>query len=50
MDVEPHFTGEHYEFKAEEVLSHVNQGRILDLTILSEFQPHGTVAPSSTPS
>lgn len=42
MDVGLRFMGEHYGFKAEETLSHVNQGRILDLTMLSEFQLHGT--------
>ena len=42
MDVDLRFMGEHYGFKAEETLSHINQGRILDLTMLSEFQLHGT--------
>ena len=38
MDVGLRFMGEHYGFKAVETLSHVNQGWILDLTMLSEFQ------------
>lgn len=42
MDVGLRFMDKHYGFKAEESLSHVNQGRILDLTMLSEFQLHGT--------
>ena len=42
MDVGLRFMGEYYGLKAEEALSHVNQGRILDLTMLSEFQLHGT--------
>lgn len=50
MDVGLRFIGEHYGFKAAEALSHVNQGRILDLTILSAFQLYGTIPPFSTPS
>lgn len=42
MDVGLRFMGEHYGFKAEEALSNVNRGRILDLTMLSELQLHGT--------
>ena len=42
MDVGLRFMDKHYGFKAEESLSHVNQGRVLDLTMLSEFQLHGT--------
>lgn len=44
MDVGLCFMREHYGFKAEESLSHVNQKRILDLTMLSEYQLHGTYA------
>lgn len=41
MDVGLRFMGERYGFKAKERLSHVNQERLLDLTMLSEFQLHG---------
>ena len=42
MDAGLRFMGAHYGFKAEETLSYVNRGRILDLTMLPEFQLHGT--------
>lgn len=44
MDVGLRFMEEHYGFKAEKSLSHANQGRILDLTMLSEIQLHGIYA------
>lgn len=42
MDVGMRFLSEWYGFKADGTLSHVNQGRLRDLTILSETQLHGT--------
>lgn len=41
MDVGLRFMGERYGFKAKERMSHVNQERLLDLTMLSEYQLHG---------
>lgn len=42
MDVGMRFISEQYGFKVDGTLSHVNQGRLLDLTMLSEMQVHGT--------
>ena len=42
MDVGMRFIREQYGFKPDGTLSHVNQGRLLDLTMLSEMQVHGT--------
>lgn len=42
MDVGMRFISKQYGFKADGTLSHVNQGRLQDLTMLSEMQVHGT--------
>ncbi len=42
MDVGMRFIGEHYGFKTDGTLSRANQGRLQDLTMLSEVQLHGT--------
>lgn len=42
MDVGLRFMNEHYGFTAGATLSRVNHSRFLDLTMLSEFQLHGT--------
>lgn len=42
MDIGMCFIRERYGFKGDGTLSHVNQGRLQDLTMLSEMQVHGT--------
>ncbi len=42
MDVGLRFMGAHYGFKADKPLGSTNQHRLLDLTMLSEYQLHGT--------
>lgn len=42
MDVGMRFISERYGFKADGTLSHVNQSRLHDLTMLAETQLHGT--------
>ena len=42
MDVGMRIIREQYGFKADGTLSHINQGRLQDLTMLSEMQVHGT--------